>query len=297
LILGDACALTAAALWAVASVLFKQAGARTRPLLMNLVKSVLGLALFLPVLLLTRPGTVSHPQGAVLWLILSGVIGIALGDTFYFVSLARIGVRRTMMLGLLAPLFAAASAALAGQRLPGTAGLGGILLTLSGIFLVLRAAPLAAEAGQAATGATGVSALLFGVLSALCQALGIVMTKGPIEIVGVLPASVLRLAAGLGALLLVLLLRLPARDLAREALPAVRHGRLLLASFLGTFIGFYLFQEAIRLASPPVTAALVGTSPIFAAPMAAHALGERMPWQAAAGTLLAAGGVALVMLG
>ena len=59
-------------------------------------------------------------------------------------------------------------------------------------------------------------------------------------------------------------------------------------------VAFYLFQAAILLGSPPVTAALCATSPILVAPIAARWLGERMPWTAL-GTLLAVGGVVLVV--
>jgi drug/metabolite transporter (DMT)-like permease len=72
--------------------------------------------------------------------------------------------------------------------------------------------------------------------------------------------------------------------------------RLILADLLGTVVAFYLFQAAVMLGSPPVTAALCATSPILVAPIAARWLGERMPWTAALGTLLAVVGVALVVL-
>ena len=72
--------------------------------------------------------------------------------------------------------------------------------------------------------------------------------------------------------------------------------RLVLATLLGTVTAFYLFQVAVMLGSPPVTAALCATSPILVAPIAARWLGERMPWTAAVGTLLAVGGIVLVAL-
>lgn len=307
MIYGDLAALLSAAMWAVASVLFTREGRRTRPVVMNLVKSGGAAVLFLMVLLIAPPGPMGRSGSAWLpaagpaaWLALSGFIGIGLGDTFYFTSLGRIGVRRTMLLALLSPGFAAVGAALAGSPLPGPLAAAGIVVTLAGIVLVIRVAPLPRAGAPAAAGPVhsraGLGALSLGILSALCQGVGIVMAKGGIAETGVVAGSLIRLGAGALGLLLVDLMRGRSNTLAHELLAGFRQGRLLLAAFIGTFVGFYLFQLAILLGSPPVTAALVGTSPLFAIPLAARFLGERLPWQATLGTLVAVIGVALVVL-
>ncbi len=314
MILGDLAALGSALLWAMASVLFAAEGARTRPIVMNLVKSIGAGAVFVLVLLVGRAlgtGGLSGPLcpawGDAGWLLLSGVVGMGIGDTLYFAGLERIGVRRTMMLSLFAPLFAAGASALAGQPLPGAVGAAGILLTLAGLTLFVRAAPLepardggpgrrrssGGSAGASRRAALGAAA---GLGSAFCQALGIVLTKAAIAETGVLSASILRLFAGAAALLLLELLRGHGGAIGRELRLGFTRGRLLLAAFLGTFAGFYLLQAAILLGSPPVVAARAATSPLLAAPVAARYLGERLPWVAALGTLLAVGGVALVLL-
>ncbi len=299
MILGEAAALASAALWAGASVLFGIEGRTTRPIVMNLVKSLGACGLFLVALLLTPAGEFVRPAGdlvlplrPIAWLALSGVVGIALGDTAFFIAMARLGVRRAMMLGLLAPVFAAAGAALVGQPLPGIVGATGIAVTLGGLLLFIRVAPLKEE-GSAPRSAR---ALGFGVLAALCQALGIVMTKGAIAQTGLLPASIVRLLAGAGALLALEVMRGRAHGLTRELGRGFRRARLLLAAFLGTFIAFYLFQAAIHYGSPPVTAALTATSPLLAVPLASRYLGERMPIAALLATLVAVAGVVLVAI-
>lgn len=298
-ILGEAAALASAALWAGASVLFGLEGRRTRPVVMNLVKSLLACALFGIALLLAPAGELGRPPGPLVpetrllgWLALSGVVGIALGDTAYFVAMARVGVRRAMMLGLLAPVFAAGAAAAVGQPLPGALGAAGIAVTLLGLLYFIRVAPVG-EDGASPRSRSGVA---FGVLAALCQALGIVMTKGAIAEAGLLPASLIRLLAGAAALLALELVRGRAAGLGVELARGFRRGRLLLAAFFGTFIAFYLFQAAILLGSPPVTAALTATSPLLAVPLASRYLGERMPAAALLATLVAVAGVALVAL-
>lgn len=335
----EAFALSSAALWAMASALFTVEGRATSPAVMNAVKSMGAAVVFALVLLVSPAGPLGRPEGSLLpgpevsiVLALSGLIGIALGDTCFFESLARIGVRRSMMLGLLAPVFAAVAAAIAGQPLPGIVGFAGISLTLGGILLVVRVAPVresAVEAGalppaghpehrhdgavpaagreapagrpRERVGAAlvrhhGIGAWGFGVIAALCQAIGIVMTKDAIERGGVLPASLLRLLAGGAGILAFEILRGRGAGLPAALVRGLVRPRLILATLLGTVVAFYLFQVAVMLGSPPVTAALCATSPILVAPVAARWLGERMPWTAALGTLLAVGGVVLVAL-
>jgi drug/metabolite transporter (DMT)-like permease len=65
---------------------------------------------------------------------------------------------------------------------------------------------------------------------------------------------------------------------------------------MGSFLGFLLFQVAIGNSPPAVAAALTGTSPLFVAPLSVAFLGEAMRAGGWIGTILAVGGVALVML-
>jgi drug/metabolite transporter (DMT)-like permease len=297
----EAFALSSAALWAVASALFTIEGRTLSPAVMNAVKSMGAALVFALVLLVSPVGPLGRPAGSLfpagavsLVLVLSGLIGIALGDTCYFESLARIGVRRSLMVGLLAPVFTAVAAAIAGQPLPGIPGFAGISLTLGGILLVVRVAPVRGD--TTVPRHHGVGAWGFGVMAALCQAIGIVMTKDAIGRSGVLPASLLRLLAGGLGILVFELLRGRGAGLPAAVVRGFARPRLVLAALLGTVVAFYLFQVAVMLGSPPVTAALCATSPILVAPIAARWLGERMPWTAALGTLLAVGGVVLVAL-
>jgi drug/metabolite transporter (DMT)-like permease len=335
----EALALSSAALWAVASALFTVEGRTQSLAVMNAVKSMGAALVFALVLIVSPVGPLGRPAGSLFpaggvsfVLVLSGLIGIALGDTCFFESLARIGVRRSMMIGLLAPVFTAAAAAIAGQPLPGIMGFAGISLTLAGILLVVRVAPVREDVGEAdrssaacdaglrpdtrepspgraarscrprgrgeatVLGHHGIGAWGFGVMAALCQAIGIVMTKDAIGRSGVLPAALLRLLAGGLGILAFELLRGHGAGLPAAVWRGFARPRLILAALLGTVVAFYLFQAAVMLGSPPVTAALCATSPILVAPIAARWLGERMPWTAALGTLLAIGGVALVVL-
>ncbi|MHC4093811.1 MAG: EamA family transporter, partial [Planctomycetota bacterium] len=94
-LLGQACALMAAIIWAFALVMFKRSGERVPPLALNLFKNTIGILLLVVTLAVMGEGlgTVWRWRNDEVYiLLLSGVIGIAVADTVFFHSLNLIGV-------------------------------------------------------------------------------------------------------------------------------------------------------------------------------------------------------------
>jgi drug/metabolite transporter (DMT)-like permease len=291
---GELAALGAAALWAVSTILWTRQMAVSPPLAMNLFKLGLCLPFFVVVLFLQGGRTpLAGVDGASLAaLVLSGVIGMTLGDTAYFAALSRIGAQRTMLLQCLSPVFAAGLSVLAGQDLPGRIGAAGVALVLVGLALVLRERPV----GTVAPG-HAVAGVFLGLAAAFGQGLGIVLTKRGLTTSGIGQASAVRMASAVAGLLLLELVRGRLAATLRHVLHPPALARIVPAALMGSLLGFYLFQASILHAEPAVAAALAATSPIFVAPLSVVFLGERMRAGAWVGTIVAVAGVALVMLG
>ena len=98
--MGETAALASALMWALGSLVFAHVGARFPTLALNLLKTAMawvGLALTLAVT--TGRMWPAGLEGASLgWVALSGIIGLTLGDSLYFVSLVRLGPRRALIL-------------------------------------------------------------------------------------------------------------------------------------------------------------------------------------------------------
>ena len=224
-------------------------------------------------------------------LVVSGIIGMSIGDTLYFSGLARIGARRSMMVLTLSPLFTAGLSALAGQKLPSVAASFGVALVLFGLILVLRERPVGMVIpGKARSG------VLFVLGAALCQALGIVLTKQGLAEADILEASTVRIFGGVVGILALELVRGRLRATLKHTLRPPSLRRIVPATLLGTFLGFHLLQAAVRYTEPAVAAALTGTSPLFVAPLSVAFLKETMRAGGWIGTVLTVAGVALVML-
>ncbi|MBD3161678.1 MAG: EamA family transporter, partial [Candidatus Eisenbacteria bacterium] len=256
---------------------------------MNLFKTGFCLPLFLATTVLAGRSLAMPPAAAGV-LLFSGVIGMSIGDTFYFTGLARIGARRALMILTLSPLFAGALSAAAGQDLPGPVGSVGIGCVVAGLILVLRERPVGVARPERF--GSGI-ALAFG--ASFCQALGIILTKEGLQETGVLEASTVRILGGVIGILAIAALRGRLRRTVGEALRPPALARIIPATLMGTYIGFFLLQAAVQETEPAVAAALTGTSPLFVAPLSIAFLGERMQIGGWIGTVLAVGGVALVL--
>ena len=98
--------LVAALAWTVASSLWRGLSTSLTALQLNGLKNAIACLVLLPVLITIPWG--DHPQ-AWLVLLLSGTVGIALGDSFYLAALRRLGTRRALTVEALAPQVAAIS--------------------------------------------------------------------------------------------------------------------------------------------------------------------------------------------
>lgn len=106
-LIGPIAALTAALFWALATLLYSQAGSFLSASQLNLVKGVIACPLLLLAGWFTGQLVALEGNTATYLLLASGVIGITLGDTLYFSALRRLGPWHTMLLEYLAPPFAA----------------------------------------------------------------------------------------------------------------------------------------------------------------------------------------------
>ena len=288
---GEVAALMAAFLWAVATVIFGKLGRHLVPPVLNFVKGCFAIALILLTLWLQSNRPVGFEGTAMGVLLLSGVIGIGLGDTAYFAALNELGARRALLMESLAPPMAAF---LAGLFLGETLSLNawaGIVLTLTGVGWVISERVPDDSRGHTVS-RRGVA---LGLLAAIGQATGAVLSRAALAETDVDPlwSTLLRLVGGIVVLLGVLLWR---QKLTVDLQP-LQSLRLVLvvmiAAVLGTYLALWLQQTALKYSATGVAQALMATSPLFVLPIAA-CMGDRISLRAILGVLVALGGVWLL---
>lgn len=289
--LGVAAALGSAVAWAAGAILFRKIGERASPSAMNLGKSLVGLALLGLAILAT--GVTPIDAGSAARLAVSGVLGIALGDTLFFMALVRLEPRVCLLLASVGHVFSVLLAAsVLGER-PSMVAWAGIALVIAGVGWVLQAG---AEPGAASGGSRGFG-ILCGVLSAMATSVGLLLAKTGVEGVSTLEATALRLLAGVAAVAAWAAIRGHLReDLAVLRLPGFVR-QIALAVGVVMFGGFWLSLVSLKHTYASVATALAATEPIFVLPLAWWFLGDRVGARAVAAACVAVAGVALIVVG
>ena len=203
-------------------------------------------------------------------MMLSGVIGIFIGDTALFACFNRIGPRRG---GLLFACHAVFSALLGiwlfGETLEGWKLVGSVAVFTGVAIAILFGQRPSNERQQHWEGNHGslVFAIVLGLTAALCQSLGAIIAKPVMQTaVDPIAASAVRMASALSA---HSLLRLSGAQIARPLQPI--NWRILrqvaLNGLLAMAIGMTLILYALRNGDVGMVALLSSTSPIMILPL------------------------------
>ncbi len=307
-LLGELAALGTAVSWAASTIFFGIATRRASAPVVNLVRILMAAALAVALALLM--GGAWPTGGQSVALVLSGVLGLAVGDAAWFRSLHILGARRSSVLGALWPGVAALLAGpLLGEALDEVVLLG-LCLTIGGVAWVqLERSDDGEVEGSMTRG------LVWGVAAIVCQALGYVLAKVGLgtapdgawlsEVLGVSSAlrvdsmsatAVRTLAAAVGIGALAVVMRGPA-GLSR----ALRDRGFLRSTtggvVFGAVLGVWLSMVALEYTTTAIAGAIIGTSPIFVIPMVRFVHGYKPSWRAWAGAIVAAFGIAVLSLG
>ena len=173
--IGELAALATSFFFALTALIFTQTGHMVGSQVTNRMRLTFAL-LYLAVInvvLFREPLPFSAENSRWLWLSLSGVIGLSLGDAFLFQSFVSVGPRLGTLLLSLAPIFGSIIAWVLFGEVLSALQIVGILLALAGIAWVVLSheEPPDTPHGYTRRG------ILFGVLAGLGQAIGLVLSK------------------------------------------------------------------------------------------------------------------------
>ncbi len=294
--LGEIAALLTSVFFSFTAVIFAQASRRVGSQITNRMRLVIALIylLIINLILFSQALPIGAGPERWIWLSLSGVIGLALGDLFLFRTYEHIGPRLGMLLMSLAPIIGALLAWLLFGETLGFGQIAGIVITLAGIAWVVSTRP-AANSNQPHVDGRG---LLFGVLAATGQAVGLVLSKqGMTGDFSPFAANAIRMLAAMAVFWLMTI----AQRQGRETIEVARHDgsamRLIaLGAFIGPVLGVSASLLAVQHAEIGVASTLMALPPVFLLPVSYFFFKERFGWQTVAGTFVAMLGVALLFL-
>jgi len=288
--LGETMALGAALAWAVAVILFKKSGERIHPIGLNLFKNILAAVLFLPTMYimgqtLTYPATTNE----YILLIVSGVLGIGISDTFFFLCLNRIGASLTAIVDCLySPFIISMSMIWLGESLT--------VWQIVGATMIISAVLTVASKKNSGhiSRRDALIGIVYGALAMFTMAVGIVMIKPLLNRSPLLWVTEIRLFAGI-LFLLVYLAFHPRRRVIVASIGSVRQwGYALSGSFFGAYLSMVCWVAGMKYTLASVAAALNQSNNIFIFVLAAIFLKEPINRQRVIGIVLGVAGSLLV---
>ncbi len=293
---GELAAVGAAALFGLSSTFFTLAGRRVGPSTVNRARLLLAALLALCLHWATRgePLPSAATANAWLWLGLSGVIGLALGDASLFQAYVRIGPALAMLIFSTTPVLTALFGyAFLEESLAAVEWMG-ISVTLLGIGWVVSEPKRREFHGAGRSYRAG---LLYAAGGALGQALGLLTAKlGLGEGVAPQSANLMRLLAAAAAIWVVALLTGGAHHTHSAFRNDSRASVFTMAgTAAGPLFGVWLSLVAIEEAPLGIASTLMSLTPIFLLPITRLVFSEPISYRAVIGTIVALSGAAILL--
>ena len=292
--IGTVYALTAALCWAGSGTILKSLTAKIDALSLNTLRLCATSLLLLAVILLSGRGTelVNTPLMPLVYLIISGVIGLAVGDTIFVKSLSYLNVSQAFPIALCSnPVFTVLLAVLLlGESFTWVTGLGTFFVLL-GVYL-LTSTRMTNSAPRRIRGKGIILALIAGATWSIAV---VTLKLGALDIDPLVAAAIKLLSAT------IVLLPFTLSQRKRGALQLRKYSSRSLALALTSGpldygVGMVLFIIAIQLIGAGKAVVLGASSPLLLLPFSVFILKERLTRLTLIGIFAGIAGICLVTI-
>ncbi len=298
--LGEFAALGAAITWAVAPIMYKKALSGVSPVSANIVRC-LSNAAFLVLFLIAfgLAGVLaSLPLGVAVIVIVSGLVGLGIGDTLYMYALQSIGVARAVPLATSYPLFSLIWATFFLNQALTVPAVVGTVVILLGIWLLSREK---VESKFHVRGKVALTGVAVSLLAALSWSVSITMMDFAVTMPGVisgLPVNYAIVTVRITGMALVLLALAPLVDRGRGFLKLGWKAIVLLCvgGLVANGLGWVLMNYSLINIAETQAVPISSTTPLFSALAGFAFFHEKMTFDNTLGAVLVVAGVVLIFV-
>jgi drug/metabolite transporter (DMT)-like permease len=302
--IGESAAIIVSFLWTACSILFAYAGKRIGALSVNAVRIIMAVGL-LGSAHIYFFGTIipEANQNQWIYMSLSGIVGLAIGDFGYFGTLVVLGPRRGTLLMSTNPIFVVIVAYFMVNEVLDIWSYIGIAVVLTGVLWVILEREVNSEE-QPLTSRQKTLGVTYGMIGSIGQGVGLVlagigmeeMANNPASPLHPLSATFIRMIAGAIAVWVFIIVigrfsELRASFSDTKALKATFGG-----AFFGPFLGVWLSMVAITHAYFGIASTLMSLMPIIVIPVIWVLYKQRTTWRGIIGACVAIVGVAIIFL-
>jgi len=291
--MGTFYALMTAVMWAAAIIFLKRSGETIAPFALNVFRVGLSSVLLVPTVLLAGQEIFyPAPLRDYLTLFASGVVAIAVSDTFLLMALNRLGAGIMAIVDCLyAPFIVLFAFIMLGERL-GVWQWAGMALVIVGVLIAARhEPPRGTTAKQILVGS------LCGVIAMTTVAFGIVLAKPVLERSPILWATTMRQIGALIVMIPAALVMRGRRGIFGLFRPARNWKYSVPATLLGSYLALIFWIGGMKYSRAGPAAILNQTSSIYVLIFASIFLKEPFTARKVIASVLAIAGIAMVTLG
>ena len=293
--LGEIAALATAVCWTLNAMAFEDAGKRVGSLAVNYLRFFTAFPLLTAAAFFTRGTAFPADASASAWfyLSISGLIGFVLGDIFLFQALVEIGSRISLLIKSMGPPLAALAGFLILGESISPLGLLGMLTTMFGIALVIVSRNPQEKRVKFNRPLRGI---VFALLGAAGQALGLVFSKLGMGDYNPLAATQIRIIAAFISFTVLITLRKKWPEIRAAFKDRKALGSIAVGAVLGPFIGVTLSLAALQHAPSGIVSSLTSLSPILIIPFSVGVFKEKVLPKEILGALISIIGVIILFL-
>jgi drug/metabolite transporter (DMT)-like permease len=295
--LGEFAAILTSVFWTLSAIIFTFASRKVGSVVLNRLRLAFALVMLFIFHLLTQGKLI--PLDAAperwLWLGLSGIIGLTLGDLALFQSYKLVGPRIGTLIMSCVPVLSVILAWLTLHETLRLVQILGILLAVSGIAVVVL------ERGGNGSASHDThnyrSGIFFGFLAAIGQTVGLILTKQGVQGgFSSISAVLIRLLVATVAIWIVTFATRQTRATIAVLRDRKTFGLILAGSIVGPFLGVWFSTIAVQLSAVGVASTLTSLNPIFLLPFAHWLFHEKITPRAIAATFITLAGVMILFL-
>lgn len=294
--IGEIAGIATSVFFASTAMIFTKTGRMIGSQVTNRVRILFALLylLILNMILFQSPLPLSAGTSRWIWLGLSGIIGLSLGDAFLFRTYVAVGARLGSLLMSLAPIIGSIIAWIVFEEVLTAMQILGILIALGGTGWVVSSHKAETNLPQAHTR----EGVIFGTLGAIGQALGLILSKQAMA--GGFPPFQANAIRMLAAFCFMGIWTIAERQISTtiETIRAQPKSLWLIAlgAMLGPVLGVSSSLLSVQHIEIGVASTLMALPPVIVLPASYFVFKEPIGWQGIAGTVLAILGVAVLFL-
>ncbi len=257
--IGIISALGASISWTYACFIWRSQTEKYQSVDINLVKNLIAFIIFLPIFI---SFSYSTELKYILLLLLSGIIGIGLGDTFYIKSLQIIGTRKTLSVETLSPIIAAVSGDIFIKEHLAIKSWIGIIIISIALFVILTKKNNFIEQKSPFLETNYIRIYKYAFLSVICAVLGGLISRLVFLESNLSPFHTTEIRL-LGAIIFLISLKKFRLNFYLRKLKKNQQKRFLVSILLGTNIGIFLQQVVFKTLPIGIGWTLLSTSPVI----------------------------------